>query len=135
MSAAGKHAGLGDRPIEARHHRMMNTLAQTLDELFNGEATGADRQTGFVLMVFPFGNGEGRANYISNANRADIAGKRIILVDDSIVRGTTSIKIVEMMRNAGATAMSASLAAAYFGTRPGGVAFANGTPCILLAIF
>jgi amidophosphoribosyltransferase len=37
-----------------------------------------------------------------NANRADIAGKRIILVDDSIVRGTTSIKIVEMMRNAGA---------------------------------
>ena len=37
-----------------------------------------------------------------NANRALIAGKRIVLVDDSIVRGTTSLKIVQMMRDAGA---------------------------------
>jgi len=37
-----------------------------------------------------------------NANRALIAGKRIILIDDSIVRGTTSLKIVQMMRDAGA---------------------------------
>jgi amidophosphoribosyltransferase len=37
-----------------------------------------------------------------NPNRSQIAGKKIILVDDSIVRGTTSIKIVEMMRGAGA---------------------------------
>ncbi|MCJ9430419.1 amidophosphoribosyltransferase [Kordiimonas marina] len=38
-----------------------------------------------------------------NANRWHIEGKRIILVDDSIVRGTTSLKIVNMMREAGAT--------------------------------
>jgi amidophosphoribosyltransferase len=38
-----------------------------------------------------------------SANRAAIAGKRIVLVDDSLVRGTTSVKIVRMMREAGAT--------------------------------
>jgi amidophosphoribosyltransferase len=35
-------------------------------------------------------------------NRAVVQGKRIVLIDDSLVRGTTSKKIVQMMRDAGA---------------------------------
>jgi len=37
-----------------------------------------------------------------SANRAAIEGKRIVLIDDSLVRGTTSRKIVKMMRDGGA---------------------------------
>ena len=38
-----------------------------------------------------------------NAQRAVLEGKRVAVLDDSIVRGTTSKKIITMIRNAGAT--------------------------------
>ncbi len=63
---------LGDKPIEPEYMEKMNAVARVLDELFNGD--GPDRQTGFILLVFPFGEKEGRCNYISNgADRRDVA--------------------------------------------------------------
>lgn len=68
-----KHT-LGDAPIEEAHRELMNAVAVKLDELFNFGTKGAARKVGFVLLVFPFGEKEGRCNYISNgADRRDIA--------------------------------------------------------------
>jgi hypothetical protein len=64
---------LGDAPIENEYLEKMNAVARALDELFNGEKRGKAREVGFVLLVFPFGEKEGRCNYISNgADRRDI---------------------------------------------------------------
>jgi len=41
--------------------------------------------------------------YKHNPIRAIVNGKRVVVVDDSIVRGTASRKLVRMLRNAGAT--------------------------------
>ena len=57
-----------------------------------------------------------------NAIRATVAGKRVVLVDDSIVRGTTSAHIVSLLREAGATQVHMRLSSppfrhpCYFGT-------------------
>lgn len=38
-----------------------------------------------------------------SAVRSIVAGKRVVMIDDSIVRGTTSLRIVNLLREAGAT--------------------------------
>ena len=65
---------LGDAPIEEKHRDQMVACAQGLDKIFNGDAKGLDRKVGFILLVYPFGANDGRANYISNgADRKDVA--------------------------------------------------------------
>ncbi len=65
---------LGSAPIQKEYIVQMNAIAAVINEALNGNAKGPDRQTGFVLLVFPFGEAkEGRCNYISNgADRHDI---------------------------------------------------------------
>ena len=74
---------LGDAPIEGQHRATMNEVAAALDKIFNGDASGQDRETGFVLLVFPFGAKDGRCNYISNgADRRDI----VVMMKEQIAR-------------------------------------------------
>ncbi len=64
---------LGSAPIQKEYREQMNAVARTLDEVFNGAARGSARKIGFVLLVFPYGEAEGRCNYISNgADRRDM---------------------------------------------------------------
>lgn len=73
---------LGDAPIEAEYKDKMVALAHALNEMFNGDAKGDARKTGFVLMVFPFSD-TGRCNYISNGgDRKDI----VTLMKEMIAR-------------------------------------------------
>jgi TolB-like protein len=77
----GKHT-LGDAPVQPELMQIMNSLAHGIDEILNGQKR--PKQTGFVLMVFPFEEvqGEGRCNYISNAQRDDI----VVMLKEQIKR-------------------------------------------------
>jgi len=62
---------LGDAPIEDAYREKMIALVRAIDGFLN--ATGEPRKLGFVLMVFPFGEGPGRCNYVSNGvDRGDV---------------------------------------------------------------
>ena len=57
-----------------------------------------------------------------NALKASVDGKRVVLIDDSIVRGTTSAKIIQMLKDSGAREVHMRISAppfknpCYFGT-------------------
>ena len=61
---------IGDAPIEETYRAKMNGVARGLDDVFNG--TERPKKVGFVLLVFPFDSTDGRCNYISNSDRADV---------------------------------------------------------------
>ena len=105
---AGKYLAI-DSPVEA-------DLVVGVPESGNCAALGYSLQSGI-----PYGQAFVKNSYVGrtfikpkqksressvqvklNALREVVAGKRIIMIDDSIVRGTTSDRIVRMLRDAGA---------------------------------
>lgn len=65
---------------------------------------------------------ENAVNIKLNPIRANVQGKRIVLIDDSIVRSTTSIRIIKMLKKAGAAEVHMRVSSppfkfpCYFGT-------------------
>ncbi len=67
------------------------------------EALAKNRYVGRTFIQPDQRQRENSLNVKMNALRANIRGKRVIIIDDSIVRGTTMKKIIKMLRDAGAT--------------------------------
>ncbi len=66
------------------------------------EALAKNRYVGRTFIQPDQRQRESSLNVKMNAIRANIRGKRIIIIDDSIVRGTTMRKIINLLREAGA---------------------------------
>ena len=74
---------LGDAPIEPEYEEYMQVIAATLDDFLNEGKKGQARKTGFVVLLFPFGDVDGRCNFISNgADRRDI----VVLFKEMVAR-------------------------------------------------
>lgn len=67
------------------------------------EALAKNRYVGRTFIQPDQRQRENSLNVKMNALRANIRNKRVIIIDDSIVRGTTMRKIIKMLRDAGAT--------------------------------
>lgn len=66
------------------------------------EALAKNRYVGRTFIQPDQRQRENSLNVKMNALRSNVNGKRVIIIDDSIVRGTTMRKIVKMLKNAGA---------------------------------
>ncbi len=67
------------------------------------EALARNRYVGRTFIQPDQRQRENSLNVKMNALRGNVRGKRVVLIDDSIVRGTTMRKIIKMLRDAGAT--------------------------------
>lgn len=100
----------------ARNYGVAADLVSGVPDSANVAARGYSEESGipfvealaknrYVGRTFIQPDQRQRENSLSvkmNALRANVVGKRIILIDDSIVRGTTMRKIIRMLREAGA---------------------------------
>ena len=120
-------AVLEGREVHGARRRMGELLARQspveADLVMGVPEGGVPAAEGYALASgIPFGQGLVKNRYIGrtfitpdpvarargvrrklNPMREEIAGKRLIVVDDSIVRGTTTRSIVTLLRDAGAT--------------------------------
>ena len=94
------------------------------------EESGIPYGVGFIknryigrTFILPTQKERERAVHIKlNVLKASVEGKRVVLVDDSIVRGTTSVQITKMLRDAGAKEVHIRISSppfvnpCYFGT-------------------
>jgi len=100
----------------ARAHKTHADVIVPVPDTARPAAEGISRETGipvlegliknrYVGRTFIMPRQEGRDNAVKlklNAVRAVVQGKSVLLVDDSIVRGTTMRKIVNLLKEAGA---------------------------------
>lgn len=67
---------IGDAPIQVDLYDVMNVIARTIDRILNGDPPPVpqkwEKKWGFVMLCYPFGEKEGRCNYISNSDRVDV---------------------------------------------------------------
>jgi amidophosphoribosyltransferase len=100
----------------AREHPATADVVMSVPDSSNAAALGFSRESGiplehglirnhyvgrtFISPTQPLRNLNVRLKF--NAVREALEGKRVVVVDDSIVRGTTSRSLVKMIRNAGA---------------------------------
>ncbi len=67
-----------------------------------GQGLLKNRYVGRTFIQPEQGQRESGVRIKFNAMKSEIAGKRVVMVDDSIVRGTTTRRIVQMLKDAGA---------------------------------